>query len=80
MKTSLSDGIGLSIGRYCFSSISMHGVGFLVWFYSLLQFCGRRVYRHEYKVTFKLVLVCGGVRVLRLEYKKHGQAGFGTHC
>jgi len=55
----------------------MHGFRFLVWFFRLLF--GRRVYRHEYTVTFKLVLVCDGVRVWRLEYKKHGPAGFGTH-
>jgi len=53
--------------------------GFLYGFFLLLQFFGRRVYRHEYTVTFKLVLVCDGVRVWRLEYKKHGPAGFGTH-
>jgi hypothetical protein len=38
----------------------MHGVRFLLWFFRLLQFFGRRVYRHEYTVTFELFLVYDG--------------------
>lgn len=61
--------------RFC--STSMHGFRFLVWFFRLLQFFRRRA---EYTVTFTLVLVCDGVRLWMLEYKKRGPSGFGSHC